>query len=101
MKIVINTCFGGFGISRECAKHMADAGDEIALDGFNTGSFSLDIYPRDSKTLVKAVEELGKAANSDYSDLKVVEIPDDVDWIIDDYDGVETIHERERHRSWC
>ncbi|CAK0757599.1 hypothetical protein CCP1ISM_7520003 [Azospirillaceae bacterium] len=30
--------------------------------------------------------------------MEVIEIPDGVDWTIDDYDGVESIHEK--HRSW-
>jgi hypothetical protein len=30
--------------------------------------------------------------------LKVVSIPDDVEWVMDDYDGIESIHEK--HRVW-
>jgi len=30
--------------------------------------------------------------------LKIIEIPEDVDWEVDEYDGLETIHEK--HRSW-
>jgi len=33
-----------------------------------------------------------------YSDLKVVEIPDGVNWYIEEYDGLE--HVAERHRTW-
>jgi hypothetical protein len=30
--------------------------------------------------------------------LEVIDIPDDIEWFISDYDGVETVHEA--HRSW-
>lgn len=48
--------------------------------------------------VVRVVEELGEAASGRFADLAVVEIPDGVDWEIDEYDGMETIHEK--HRSW-
>jgi hypothetical protein len=44
------------------------------------------------------VEQLGNAANGDFAELKVVEIPDDVEWIIQEYDGDEWISEK--HRTW-
>jgi hypothetical protein len=48
--------------------------------------------------LVQVVRELGKRANSRYSDLKIVEIPADVEWQINEYDGVEWV--AEKHRTW-
>lgn len=48
--------------------------------------------------LVQVVEELGEEADGACASLRIVEIPDDVKWFIDDYDGQETI--REEHRSW-
>jgi hypothetical protein len=54
--------------------------------------------PRADPLLVRVVEELGEEANGSFAKLKVVEIPDGVDYQIDDYDGVESIHEK--HRSW-
>lgn len=53
---------------------------------------------RSNPLLVQVVEELGDKANNRYSKLKVVEIPDDVEWEIDEYDGNESIHEK--HRVW-
>ena len=35
---------------------------------------------------------------SDYAQLKIVEIPDDVKWIVEEYDGIELI--AEVHRTW-
>lgn len=54
---------------------------------------------RDDPILIQVVEELGEKANSRYSELKVVEIPDDVEWQIDEYDGAEWV--AEKHRTWC
>ncbi len=53
---------------------------------------------RNDPILAAIVEELGDAANGEHAKLNVVEIPDDVEYKIDDYDGRESIHEI--HRSW-
>lgn len=49
---------------------------------------------RADETLIEVVEELGEKANGRFAELKVVEIPDGLDYVIDDYDGIETLHER-------
>lgn len=84
MKVVINTCYGGFNLSDK-------AMEMLGID------YSWKIE-RTDPNLVKVVESLGEEANGHLSRLKVVEIPDDVEWFIDDYDGIETIHEK--HRIW-
>ena len=90
MKIVINTCYGGFGLSKE------------ALALFNERSGTVVTYDieikRDNPILVEIVEQLGESANTRFSQLKVVEIPDDVEWGIEEYDGDEYI--AEKHRTW-
>lgn len=53
---------------------------------------------RTNPNLIKVIEELGKEANSRLSRLEIVEIPDDVKWEIEEYDGLETI--REQSRTW-
>ena len=127
MKIVINNCFGGFSLSPTAIKRWSDlkghgcfffnwcnfplsleeaershsflACKTDVFDDYNNGgriaSCKLD---RADPDLVKIVEEMGDAASGNYSMLKVVEIPDGVDWEIMEYDGAETIHEK--HRSW-
>ena len=92
MKVVINRCFGGFGLSDE-AMQLYAAKKGIKLEGF----YDWDIS-RNDPVLVEVVEHLGEAANDWATDLKVVEIPEDVDWYVEDYDGVE--HIAERHRTW-
>ena len=53
---------------------------------------------RTDEDLVSVIEELGNEASGAYGHVTIVEVPDDVDWEIDDYDGIETIHEK--HRVW-
>lgn len=54
---------------------------------------------RTDPDLIKVIEELGSEnASGGCAKLKIVEIPDGVQWEIDEYDGIETIHEV--HRSW-
>lgn len=58
-------------------------------------------YPdidRSDPLLIQVIEKLGKKASSDLSNIVIKEIPDDVKWEINNYDGMESIHEV--HRSW-
>jgi hypothetical protein len=48
--------------------------------------------------LVAVVEKLGEKADGFCATLKVVEIPEDVDWEIGEYDGNEWV--AEKHRTW-
>jgi len=60
--------------------------------------FSDREVPRDDPFLAKVVDELGSKANGKYADLKVVDIPADVEWEIEEYDGLEWV--AEKHRTW-
>jgi len=54
---------------------------------------------RDWPLLIQCVEELGSEhASGKHATLKIVEIPDDVDYEIEEYDGNEYI--AEKHRTW-
>jgi hypothetical protein len=90
MKIVINRCYGGFGLSKDAYEFL---GKE--WDGYGFAS----CIKRTDPKLVECVETLGSKANGNFANLKVVEIPNDVTWEIDEYDGMETIEEV--HRTWC
>jgi hypothetical protein len=89
MKIVKNSCYGGFSLSEEAYKFLDFSWDGYGYD-FNDS--------RDCPKLIKAVETLGDKASGTCAHLTIVEIPDGTDWYIDDYDGWETV--RERHQSW-
>lgn len=55
--------------------------------------------PRDDPALVQVVKELGaKKASGRFAALKIVRIPDNIEWEVDEYDGMEKINEV--HRSW-
>ncbi len=109
MKVVLNKCFGGFSISQEAAELMSKNGCERAkkeLEESKDDSFygygyveGMDGgYDRTSTYLINAVETLGKKSWGRCAELKVVEIPDGIEYDIADYDGIETLHEK--HRSW-
>lgn len=138
MKVVINTCFGGFGLSHEAILLYAELkGLKVWLEESEYKSFpgtywtvpvnerpktsaewnsapieerkahiraleSSQIYDRDLKRndpfLVEVVEKLGDKANGSCAKLAVIEIPDDVEWEVEEYDGIE--HIAEVHETW-
>jgi hypothetical protein len=54
---------------------------------------------RDDELLISVIEDLGADfCSGSYASLKVVEVPDDVCWNIEEYDGVEWV--AEVHRVW-
>ena len=55
-------------------------------------------YRRDDPSLIRIVEELGADASGSCAELKIVEIPADVEWEISEYDGNEWVSEK--HRRW-
>ena len=120
MKIVINEDFGGFGLSDKAFEMLLDK-KGIEWEKVNTGkTFGFDrisyfhkghagddkyylsdysyIENRVDEDLVAVVETLGSAANGPCASLKIVEIPEEVNWYIEEYDGRE--HVAERHRTW-
>ncbi len=48
--------------------------------------------------LIKVVEQMGEKSWGWAARLVIVDIPDGIEWDIDDYDGMETVEEA--HRSW-
>ena len=116
--VVINQCHGGFSLSHEAILlyHRYSGTQIYWRDLEPSSSWSPRIYHldpectdqyywsdtdilRDDPVLVRVVEELGgEVAGSQHAHLKVVRIPADVDWIVQEYDGLEWI--AERHRTW-
>ena len=112
MKIVINRCFGGFGLSDQAIQRYGElAGlnlisEEGGLFGLtwylnsvdDKNYFSVYDIPRDDPNLIQVVEEMDELSWGPYSELAIIEIPDDVTWTIEGYDGNE--HISECHRTW-
>ena len=102
MKVVINACHGGFGLSKEGQELYAKL-KSIELGKYNDTyvyyeNLSVHDIPRDDPALIEVVEQLGGEAGNRYSELKIVDIPDDVEWTIEEYDGLEWV--AEAHRTW-
>ena len=144
IRIVINKCFGGFGISAEalyelikmkskCVKKIPAKEYYGGKDGdwearykkdlgtrckeFKNGFLIYDLinilYKKDNvyclkdefedsvrsdPDLVAVVEKLKEKANGICAKLEIVEVPDGVDFSIEEYDGME--HIAEKHRTW-
>jgi len=105
VKIAINRDYGSFCLSDEAysfvAKkkgwlHVCDNETNYWIDN-SEYLYDVDIA-RNDPALIQCIETLGSAASGRYSDIKIVEIPSDVDWYIEEYDGLE--HVAERHRTW-
>jgi hypothetical protein len=126
MKVVINKCHGGFGLSQQA---MFDYAKRKGMKLFswsehggfvthyttvpkeeweslakkskaaaNKAYFSDRDIERNDPDLVAVVRKMGKKANGRYADLKVTEIPDGIEWHVYEYDGMECI--AENHETW-
>jgi hypothetical protein len=138
MKVAINRCWGGFGLSHQAIMRYAELkgiklyafvekrdvngrldfkhfvpykgqSDEFVVhyatqplqeDGtyIEDSYFSTLDFERNDSTLIKVIEELGDKANGNCAKIVIRDIPDGIEWEIDDYDGMEKIEES--HRSW-
>ena len=92
-RIVINTKHGGFGLSEQASRLFAQR-TGIAYDQ----AWADKLIARDDPVLVAIVRELGVDADTRYAKLKIVEVPYEVEWQIEEYDGVEWV--AEKHRTW-
>src|SRR3990167_2487023 len=149
MKVVINNCYGGFGLSHKAVMRYAELkgitlypwiddiskrvyGDKATLDNptvlvhyttvpqeefdklqtenelkpvlpgrfdnSNAVYFWVGDIPRNDLSLIKVVTELKSEANVECSKLKIITIPDGIEWEIEEYDGAEWV--AEKHRTW-
>ena len=110
-RVVINKCFGGFSLSNAAVQRYGElAGlNLVSIDKgyFNLwyidsvddeNFFSMYNIDRDDPILIQVVEELGESSWGGAAELKVIEIPDNVEWEIEEYDGQEWVSEV--HRTW-
>jgi len=113
-KIVVNKCYGGFGVSNEVLKYIFERLSDDKKQQLNNSwqaeakrvseGFPLcdkwtileEVYysyvsklPRHDKLLIEAIENV-VSPDGDYSSLQIVEIEDDK-YIIKEYDGYESV----------
>lgn len=139
MKVVINKCYGGFGLSRRarirylektgvtpffyenvelkdvyykvtekeylnkkyggrCQILTKDLGKRTMPKEMSKKYFWDWEIERNDPILIEVIEEMKEEANGYYSELKIIEIPDNIEWEISEYDGIESV--KEKHRSW-
>jgi hypothetical protein len=113
MKVVINSDYGGFNLSDEAIELYAKykgitlRKEERSADSALSSDYYLEEgnewfncreIPRNDVELVRVVKELGEKANGFCASLKLVDIPLDVQWFIEEYDGNEWV--AEKHRTW-
>ena len=71
-----------------------DFGNNVTIsdEDYEKYNLRLDEEYREDKTLIEIIEEFSDKASGELGSLKVVEIPDNSFYVIDNYDGVETIY---------
>jgi hypothetical protein len=94
MKYVRNNCYGGFSLSEQAIRLF----NQYAGTKYKYSHQIEDAVPRNDPNLVDVVEILQETANTDTSELVVVEIPNDVEPELEESDGWEIFVEP--HRSW-
>jgi len=92
VKVVINEDFGGFGLSDDAEALYKER------KGITDPDWWYADIARDDPLLIQIVEEMGDKADGTFASLRIVEIPDGVNWYIEEYDGREWVSER--HRTW-
>ena len=86
MKLVLNKCFGGFSLSVRACKKLFDLGVKEFEDDY------WEEIDRNNEHLISIVEQDAESASGGCANLEIVEIPDNAtDWMIDEYDGWETV----------
>ena len=82
----------------QCRGNAAAENKYRELAGITDPDFYSRSIPRDDEHLIAVVELMGHKANGEYAELKIVDVPDEVNWYIEEYDGREWV--AERHQTW-
>ena len=84
MKVVYNAMYGGFGFSEEFVTEFKKRHPEKSLDKWSV--------ERSDPDVIALLEEMGSDESSGYcANLQIEKIPDDVEFEIGEYDGMETV----------
>jgi hypothetical protein len=101
MKVLVNDCYGGFGISLEAELlylKKKEISYELLEENFGKGKYLINgeenylHLSRTDEVLIEVVEEIGsERASGIHAELSIAEIPDGADYSIHEYDGTEYI----------
>lgn len=104
-KVVINGEYGGFSLSDEAVReYLRRTGREWTEERqYSMTHFAVDgepewyhrEIPRTDPILISLVEEMGEKANGQCASLVVEELPKGTLYMIDEYDGYESIQTRD------
>ena len=83
-KVVLNGCYGGFGLSQVAVARLKELGVKYEDD------YEYNEMERNDPLLIQVVEELGEEASDDCSRLHVAEVNTPL-YIIEEHDGLESI----------
>lgn len=137
MKILVNRCYGGFGLSDKAFEEYLNRTGQVFYkkkskwshldlidyykvspeeydkihdeehNNFNSTNrfeksnslyLSASNIERTDPILIQIVEEMGEESFGEFSKLEVVDIPDNIEYTIEEDDGKE--HIAEAHRTW-
>ena len=108
MEILVNKCYGGFGVSVE-AQHLYAKKKGFTLreektkwgsvELYKDGAFFYPDWDRFDPVLLEVFHELGtERFSGDCASVEITEIPDGTSYNIEEYDGQEWISET--HQTW-
>jgi hypothetical protein len=83
-KVAFNGCYGGFSLSDKAVDRLKELG--VKYDRH----YEYEDMPRHHPLLIQVIEELGKEASGDYSNLCISTIDSPL-YRIDEYDGSESV----------
>jgi hypothetical protein len=101
-KIVVNTQYGTFGVSKKAYEKLLGLNNKYALQykklserfpkEYKDESSLCRNIPRDDEDLLKVILELGnKQTSGAWSLLRIISIPDGVQWRIEEYENREQV----------
>lgn len=85
MKIAINISPYGFSLSKEAYRELG-----LIWDTYGFAYSTLD--KRADEKLIGCIEKLGLKASGICSEIWIIEIPDGMNYIVKNLDGVETVY---------
>jgi hypothetical protein len=95
-KVVINTMYGGFGLSEKAMLLLEEKGViklirtdskfcPLLINKTDEDSIEFRSHPE----LIQIVEEMGEKSFGPFAELEIVKIPDNIEFYIDSNDGME------------